>query len=449
MNPRTLILAFAATALVSHGGAQGKLRFVQITDVHLFDAGHNCYEPDVAVEHDAAINGLKWAVDKINQENDAAAIDFVVITGDFGIANLIGDATPPHDRPKRNACHPDTPASNQFGPTKPETIETAAVNVAGFLRELNVRSIYLLPGNNDVPDNKLLGIEDPEDRKSYGRFVQALSHELRGRVRDLSGIAYPASDAPWDHVHGYWLIGLDTASFKPSNTEIEKSLPMAGAAPVVQPGGGQAPPCQDPDPDTVTSKARTMQLSRTAAHAANASGPFLLFTHIPDLPDPFPDRQLNGASDPKKKCSLLSSWMLVRESRKAWTGVISNPKLVAIFGGHFHSMEETQYGGPYSAVSAEQSPAVRNMYVAPPLALKNQWKTHNPRRGLLVVDVQDSRVRNAVIDWYGGIDPAKYQRNTPAAAPPALPRQNEWIKDLVAYLIVALLILSWDIVVKR
>lgn len=452
MNLRAIIMAFAATALAAHGRAEGKLRFAQITDAHLFDAGYNCYAPDVDIEQDTAIKALKWAVERINQENQAAVLDFVVITGDLGISNLGDDVSPPYDHPSRNACNPSTPKSELFGPVKPEAIHQAAVTLAGILGDLKVSSIYLLPGNNDVPYDAKSGIEDPLHRESYREFVETLSRELPGRVRDLSGNVDPASDAPPDVVQGYSLIGLDTASFKPSDIELKNSLPKPQqtgktAPAAAQPGSDKPPaPCQDPDANSAISNARTDQLSRAAKLAAKVSGHFLLFTHIPDLQDPFAGRRVNGATDASKKCSLSSSWMLVPESRKTWTGMISNPKLVGVFAGHFHSADASQYGGPFGAASTQQANTIDKIYVAPPVSLKNQWSTPNPRRGLLIIDVQDDRVRNSTIAWYRGINPTECQKKTCVPVVPPAPSIAAWLKDLFASFAVAvLLFVLWDL----
>jgi hypothetical protein len=458
MNLRTTILALAIAAFAAHSWADGKLdarpklRFAQITDMHLFDAGYNCYAPDVDIEQDSAINGLKWAVDQINQENQVAALNFVVITGDIGIANLANGKIPPHNLSIGDACSQNPSTPKELGPVKSESIQQAAINFACILRELKVRSIYLVPGENDV-------VPAPPGRESYREFVQALSRELPGRIRDLSGIVDPASDAPWDVVQGYRLIGFDSASFNPSDAELNKSVPEAplGGKPAPTP-----PPCRDPDPRSANS-----QVSRTAKLAAKTSGPFLLFTHIPDLEDPYDGRQVNPTTGKEEACSLTSSWMLAHDleenqdpekeptSRQDWAGILTNQNLVGVFVGHVHSPDASQYGGPFFPVSTKQEKqvqgsgpvepptAVRKIYVAPPISRKDQWNTPNPRRGLLIIEVQGTLV-NAKIDWYGGIDPTEFQKEKFAGGAQTFPATKTWFKYLLLYGIVALLLFVWD-----
>jgi hypothetical protein len=431
MNLRTTILTLATASFAAHGWADGtsdsgqKLRFAQITDVHLFDAGYNCYAPDVSIEQDAAINGLKWAVNQINQEYQVAALSFVVITGDLGIANLRNGTIPPQNVAMGDACSQNPSIPKEPGPVKPESIRQASINFAGILRELKVRSIYLVPGENDVQHDAQPGTKYPINRDPYKEFVQALSREMPGRIRDLSGIVEPASDTPWDLVQGYKLMGLDSTGFNPSDGKLTDSLPAVPEADRSASKGAAVPPCREPDPNSAM-----WQLSHTAILAARTSGPFLLFTHIPGLRDPDPGRQANDKTGHEEVCSFPS--------------ILCNPNLVGVFAGHFYSGDASQYGGPFFASSTESPSSVRKMYVAPPVSLKNQWGTSNPRRGLMIVDVKDAHVSNIKIDWYRGVDPTKYQKVPFASGAQTFPSFTTWLKYLLLYGVVALLLFLWD-----
>jgi len=418
MNLRTTTLALVTAAFAAHGWADGKsdsgqkLRFAQITDVHLFDAGYNCYAPDVDIEQDAAINGLKWAVNKINQENQAAALNFVVITGDLGIANLGYGRIPPRNPPIGGACSQNPSATKELGPVASESIQQAAINFACILRDLNVRSIYLVPGENDVPP-------DPPGRDSYREFVEALSRALPGRIRDLSRIVDPASDAPWDVVQGYALFEFDNPSFNPSDPDLNKTAPKQSPA-----GKRAPPPCTNPETVSTIS-----QLSRTAGFAEKTSHPFLLFTHIPDLRDPHEGHQANDKTGKDEVCNFPS--------------ILSNPNFVGVFAGHVHSPDASQYGGPFRAVSTPA--AAPKIYVAPPISLKNQWSAANPRRGLLIVEVQNTRVE-VKIDWYEGIDPTKFQGKAFATDAQRISSAKVLLKSMLPYGIAFLLFVGFWVV---
>ena len=438
MNFRKCILAFLLTALVQMGSAQGKLRFVQLTDLHLFDAGYNCYEPDATIEHISAIDALNWAVDRINFENNSFPLDFVVITGDLGLANLTSaDGTAPsHGQPAEPyRCHENTPISDKWGPVDPETIDHAAVALGCILSKLQVQSIYLVPGNNDVPDDPNLKIESPSDRRTYKAFVEALARQMPGRIRDLSGIVNTPTGAPSDVVRGYWLTGLDTASFKPSGVETTNT------------SGGADGSCQDPNPSSETSSSRTSKLTQLVDRSNRKAMPLMLFTHVPDLQDPFPGRQEKKSQDGKMTiCRYASSWFLNPTAQKAWSSILGNGNLVGVFAGHFHDSDIDRYGGPFVPASAGAGISVRNVYVTPPLSLKNQWQTHYPRRGLAIAEVDRRTVQSYAIRWYTGIDPKRYKSKDASPVPPLARLTKAKVGILVgAFLLLAVLTSALDL----
>lgn len=411
---KQIVIALSFVVLTGHLIAQTQptLRFAQMTDLHLFDSGYSCYGPDVFTERSESLIAIHWAVEQINRENRLRHLDFVVITGDLGLVNLTlpSGYAPPHDRPSRNACNNQTQTGDNFGPVDPITVAKAAEALACLLRDLQVSSIYLIPGNNDVKYNSALRIEDPEDRELYKAFVERLSTAMPGRIRDLTGEATPLSNALPDEVNGYRLIGMDTASFKPSDDE------QASACPSLAPGNGSLvrcanilrkpaadsdpsswPECQDPNPTSQLSEDREQELERVRALSEKNSQSFLVFTHIPDLQDPFPARQVNRQGH----CRFISSWLLNSAAKKAWSTVLSNKHFVAIFAGHFHSTEEPRYGGPFAAANKVQA----SIYVAPPIALKNQWGVSRPQRGILIVELQNGHIDRAYREMYVGFDP--------------------------------------------
>jgi len=433
MNISKWILVFVLGALLPACPAEDKLRFAQLSDLHLFDAGYNCYEPDATIEHITALDALRWSIKRINEENRTSKLDFLVITGDLGLANLVSaDGTPPpRAKPDGTGCNQNTAASDRYGPVAPEKIEMAAVALACLLRPLDVTAIYLVPGNNDVKEDAKLGIEDPFDRTTYSLFVNALGKELPGRVRDLSGDAEVRPDAPSDVVRGYWLAGLDTASFKPSAVERQGTVASDGL-------GG---PCQDIDPASATAKAREDKLGELAARTDKATMKFLVFTHIPDVQDPFRKAKLDGD---KVVCTFPSSWFLNLKAQQSWNRILASQNLIGIFTGHFHTLQMDRYGGPFSPASAAPGTEVRNIFIAPPLSMKNQWSAHYPRRGWMFVKITSKGVQTGV-RWYTGIDPM--QSASPAASqmsPISRLTVLNFERVIAGCGIVALMILGWD-----
>jgi hypothetical protein len=70
-------------------------------------------------------------------------IDFVVITGDFGLENVLLST-----ETKRTSCPGNKPCEEGPIPTVP--IAAAADEVARELNALLVKRVYLVPGNNDL-----------------------------------------------------------------------------------------------------------------------------------------------------------------------------------------------------------------------------------------------------------------------------------------------------------
>jgi hypothetical protein len=381
---------------------QTQLRFTQPTDLHLFDAESNCYAPDVSIEESESVRALEWAIGKINEENRIRPLDFVVFTGDLGLVNLTlpGQQAPARNKPQRNACSPSTPESVTFGPVDSISISQAAASLAALLRGLSVHSIYLVPGNNDVRD------ESSMDREAYKTFVAALAYELPGRIRDLTDETNAVPNPPPDKVKKYRLVRMDTASFKPTDAELAAPAPPKGAA------ASPFPDCEAPD-----TSPRQAEIKRVTAIASAATERFLIFTHIPDVMDPFPGSQQNKGGT----CRLKSSWFLDKASIVQWNSLANNPLLVGVFSGHFHSMNAADYGGPFASATAAKENLV---YIAPPLALKNQWQPARPqdsppKRGLLFVEVEAGKVvgsnANSALRpiWYSGLDPATLVRTEP------------------------------------
>jgi hypothetical protein len=133
--------------------------------------------------------------------------------------------------------------------------------------------------------------------------------------------------------------------------------------------------------------------------------------------------------------------MVNSEAQKVWTRIIANPNMVAVFAGHFHSTNASSYGGPFSSATGGSAHAV---YVAPPLAMKNQWAVSQPKRGLLTIDVRNNQVRSVVIDWYVGFDPTSRTAGTQTPRVQLGMDLNLW-KWVALYLALALLIVCWDI----
>src|ERR1700733_4146724 len=149
------------------------LTFVQWSDPHLFDGGASRRGEGIEEEKLDNWSALHWAVLQTNRLviEDHRTIDFVVLTGDFGLYNV----KMPDFKNKNGAIEDDGRCIRdpKEGPGPAIPFDEAVRLVAQEFRALLVKKVYLVPGNNDLCD------EDPRDRYRYATFVLALQRTVR------------------------------------------------------------------------------------------------------------------------------------------------------------------------------------------------------------------------------------------------------------------------------
>jgi len=364
--------------------------FVQWTDPHVFDAGKGRTGEGVREEELDNWAAFHWAVLQTNRMvlTEHRDIDFVVITGDFGLENvLLSNET------KRTSCPGDKPS--QEGPIPTVPIAAAADEVARELDALLVKRVYLVPGNND------LACESPKDLPRWTQFVTALQQDLADRdqnrnkaanmpkkpntataveVVDLTSIA----DAPV--INGISLLGLDSAYFKDHEIDRNKKKPATVNS------AGKLAITKDIDPASKliqndADAAIPKEIERISKQI-QPGGSYLVFTHVPDLNDPI------GRSP---------AWKLsVKESRNWKNNVLDESAVLGVFAGHFHIAKRDMYpqNFPDKDKIADANTAVK-VWLAPPLAEKYQWRSppEETARGMLLVSVNaDGQTRVSAID---------------------------------------------------
>jgi len=230
----------------------------------------------------------------------------------------------------------------------------AAREVAPFFRALMVKKILLVPGNNDLKG------EDPGDIGRYQTFVTQLAQLLpEHRVIDLTQTA--------DTVNGIRLVGLNSATFKNQNGKLR----------------------------TTNSVPQGVEMRRVKAEI-QPNRPTLIFTHIPDLEDPY-----RGESNETR-----NSWNIASEIQGQWEGIINRDEVLGVFAGHFHDARRAVYMQDYSWASKKPTAVEgKKTWVAPPLAVKFQADAKPQARGLLLVTAGSDGEIVAVPRWFGYADP--------------------------------------------
>jgi hypothetical protein len=348
-----LIVAIPSSAKVC---AQA-VRFVQITDPHLFDLGQ---------EGTDNITALAASIKKTNdRQDDGANYLFAIITGDIGIESLVtigknqnGDNILERDRAKVE-----------------QRIEQGAVELASILSQSKIRVWLLLPGNNDL-------INEEPDTQYYRLFVQKLRNALPAfEVIDLCP-EEPQNDKQQLGVYRLGplaFIGFNNASFKNNNL-----------------------------PERIA-KYKNLQLNYVRQVAARLAGNDIrsayVFYHIPELDDPY--IALDGG--PKRRTSAgvgvrypYSSWFVDKGVFEEWNNLVVNSERVrGLFAGHYHDWRRETYLSPrWLRTTDYSSGSLSKLYISPPVAVKRQQARENQARGFQEVMIDGAGAVNTKIWWF-------------------------------------------------
>jgi CBS domain-containing protein len=349
-------------------GADNKdsITFVQITDSHIFDSGK--IRPGQSAE-DQRKNAVEitdsrlawdWSLLEINRLALAKTVDFVVFTGDFGLEKVTTDIKPPI------GC---------------VALSSAVDDVARSFGSLLVNRIYVVRGNNDLDQ------EDPQDAGRFDDFIRVLTSDerLKGKqILNLTpalGNSTPASDL----LNGIRIVGLDSSSFKndPPKNEKAKCAYSAGAGPTVT--------------NTSRQDYQLGELKRVSTLVQTDAAPAVIFTHVPDLDDPF-------KVDNPPKTGTATAWNIESGARDEWNRIITDKRLLAVFAGHLHDANRSRYLPPYSwqlARASRPSEVYEKTYLAPPLAAKFQMERAPQARGYLFATMTAKGIVRAEIRWFG------------------------------------------------
>ena len=240
--------------------------------------------------------------------------------------------------------------------------------------------MYFVPGNNDLAG------EDPCDLGRYKDLVRDTAKAMSGNGPDLVDLtALTVAESPQ---HGqYRLIGLNSASFKsPNDTNCYKPSKADTTS------TGQVATVTDPQviPGCPEFEANRLQGLEDRALAKDT---FLVFTHIPDLQDPYQRQKPTCASActdaHKDRCDSWNrcfDWSRLRDN-------LGKPSVGAIFAGHFHDSDRQIYASRADTTSLPvladpKRATAEKTWVTPPLSIKNQLDKSTTARGFLLVRIQ-------------------------------------------------------------
>ncbi len=367
------------------------ITFVQITDAHLFDSGkHRKTREEGMEEQQDAFRAFHWAMETINAITDSGTeVEFVVFTGDFGLEFVRdeGEKLCVPEKEKEPGKSEYFVAKSKGWPRFYRPAEASDEVAREFSVLKKVKTIYVLPGNNDLIE------ENPCDMPRYTTFVNQVGQKMRSGGPQIVDLANHSISLP--SVGPFQLVGLNSASFK--------KLKNYGA--YCGEDGTALPPSPQKQPGCPRYELELLD------GFAQRNASYLVFTHVPDLMDPFAAWQKPAECLPRDsyKQTPCDPWNFESTGiRSIWNNVVASPNVAAIFAGHFHDANRKDYGVPGNETMLYNGEkAASKTWVAPSLALKfqdTQCVTCRAR-GLLLVRAQQMADKTGVAVntfWYTG-----------------------------------------------
>ncbi|HVG19031.1 MAG TPA: metallophosphoesterase [Blastocatellia bacterium] len=379
-NLRCLAILLASGLLCV--SAQAQVKFVQITDPHIFDDGENMPRDKEA---------LAAAIKKINERMDeGAAYNFVVLTGDLGIEGLIGDLDG---------------KDKDYDKKVKERIQRGAAELAEILARSKVNVWLFVPGNNDLLK------ELPDNIAHYHSFIEELKAKLGGmKIIDLCPRDEAKSEGGYysrpavHNVGAYAFVGFDDTSFKNDDCNDNKEDCKKNHDSV-----------PDLDPKRLKSNSQR-QWEYVSSIKDLIDGPSLknayvyVFYHIPEVDDPYLASLDCGLNRLEIRCKqenklltgegyVHSAWFVDSCVRDKWNEVVKSENVKGLFAGHFHESNREAYRGVHWMRSpAYLSGSLAKLYVCPPLANKLQGGKESQARGIQEVSIDG---RGRIIDENG------------------------------------------------
>lgn len=375
---RTLIL-LALCAILS-SAAHAQVNFVQITDPHIFD---DVDESEGSRLEDRA--AFASCIEKLNQMvsekgaqvsgGQGASYDFVVVTGDLGIEQLVkglGESE------------------------RKEKIKAGAIELASMIRLSKVQTWLFVPGNNDLLEEK------PGSIGYYYDFIAALSEAAgapenraaaENQIKVIDLCAKGGNSIPY-RVGSYAFIGFNDASFKNADRNPDGSVRVGGTA------------------SLITENASVQKEAAAAVNrqlAAEDITKAYVFYHIPEVDDPYLVT-LKDEEEPLKtriankiltgNSYVYSAWFVGPDVREEWNKVVGNGKVEGLFAGHFHdNKKETYQSFQWLRTHEYLTDTLTKLHVCPPLALKKQKGRGEQARGFQEVYVDKEGKVSARIQW--------------------------------------------------
>jgi hypothetical protein len=360
--------------------------FVHATDPHLFQG-------------DVEDKGVRTYQEKLNQESFSALIQglrslpgapskpsFLVITGDLGLDGVAGAAAPQAPAPQAPTISAAPPPGQAAANKVAGVDREAAVNLlAEQLKASPVKDIYLVLGNNDIKNEAPEGAPVVQTANLLAEVQKRIAgsgvvlHDLTSCYRDGSQLPDGCSfDIPGTD---FRLIGFSSFSFKNKGENGEDLL-------------------------TSNQKIQEKQILglQTMVDQAGAQGKkVLIVTHIPEIDDPYPLGQFEGAgTEPKNRTgwARFSPWNVSDPIYQTWKSLMDSGTVAGVLAGHFHDSHKELYYKPYRwATTPPERADLRKVFLAPPLSVRFQDTSPIQARGFALFRLKGDEIRRTFYWW--------------------------------------------------
>jgi hypothetical protein len=372
-------------------GKTGGVWFIHATDPHVFlytaqdqDKDQKAVGEAQQKLDDKALSDMLQHINSLPPDGHPPA--FIVLTGDLGIEPCsIATVTP-----ASGGSATTTTVSTKDCVNKVDTKKRAdqVDHLAELLGESPVRDIYIVAGNNDIPN------EDASDDGLiyFNSFLADVEKKIAAAKKDvhLHNLSQcyvsangNASDCVGDIPNtSYRMIGFPSYTFKNHDT------------------GATNLPLQEKQFAT---------FKGLLDDARKAGKKVLVVSHIPEMEDPFTLAQQRYAGkspspaldkDAANPRDAASTWNVSRKLLDDWESVLASDTVAGVLAGHLHDSHREIYRQPYDwSKTSDQPRGFHKLYLAPPLSVKNQDTSPIQARGFSLVHLTSDRIELSLY-WY-------------------------------------------------
>ena len=404
------LISFLLLSGINSSFAQN-LKFVQITDPHIFEVNHRDKESRNSLVY------FYLAIEKANDINidlkskGQEELDFILMSGDLGIEKLL--KLEPFS--KNTEAFKFTQDGEIFALVKDqEKWYEALQELTKLLQDSEVKTWLFVPGNNDIYEDQ------PDTIKFYKEFLDELKtlpqiKKAGIRIVDFrleSEDKITSNSIPGTYTKGnLFVTGFDNSFFKNAGS-LKTFLNVDGSIKAKE---------------QTTEYLRMSKLSETIKNSKQKYA--YVFLHIPEIDDPWLAKFNADDKDDKnpvykkikkaesespelaKTINPYSSWMVPDYIRQEWENIITNrnfgsPEVKGIFTGHFHDQDKHTYSGFHWLKSTAYNLEILNkLYISPTVSVKNQLSyliDKDCARGLqyIVIDQDNGKVKRKLFWLY-------------------------------------------------